>query len=152
MTTIGFTVIARLLVLCAALAVVPRAAGSPAAPALPAWEQLSPSQREQLVAPIRERWNAEPGKRQRMLEHARRWQDLTPEQRGRAHHGMNRWQDMTPEQREQMRALYATMRTLPDEERGALKARWKRMSPEQRRAWVQAHPPQRRDGEAKPRD
>ena len=50
-------------------------------PPLPEWEQLSEAQRALLVAPIRERWNAEPAARARMLRHAQRWQQLTPEQR-----------------------------------------------------------------------
>src|SRR5690606_2865911 len=51
---------------------------------LPAWEQLSPGQREALIAPIRERWNASPEDRARMLEHARRWKSMPPEERERA--------------------------------------------------------------------
>lgn len=113
-----------------------------AAPAaLPAWEQLSQTQREQLITPIRERWNAEPAKRQRMLEHARRWHEMSPEQRKRAHHGMKRWQHMSPEQRQQMRALYSQMRGMAPEQRRALKSQWKQMSAEQRRAWAEANPP-----------
>lgn len=127
-----------------ACAVPSMAAGNPAnqaAASLPAWEQLSPTQREQLITPIRERWNAEPEKRQRMLKHAQRWHEMTPEQRKRARHGMRRWQHMSPGERTQMRALYDRMRTLPPEQRSALKAEWKKMTAEQRRAWVLANPP-----------
>ena len=42
--------------------------------------------------------------------------------------------------REALRALYAHMRTLPETGREALRGEWKRMTPEQRRAWVKAHP------------
>lgn len=142
---------ARGLMMGALLSLAPAAmAGSPTA-TLPAWEQLSQAQREQLAAPIRERWNAEPGKRQRMLEHAQRWEAMTPEQRGKARHGMNRWQHLTPVQREQMRALYAAMRDLSEAERRELKARWKRMSAEQRRQWVQSNPP-KAQGQSAPGD
>lgn len=110
------------------------------ATSLPTWDQLSAAQREQLIAPMRERWNAEPAQRQRMLDHAQRWQQMTPEQRQRAHRGMKRWEHMSPEQRTQMRALYAKMRTLPPEQRGELKARWRTMTPEQRQQWVQDNP------------
>ena len=34
------------------------AQAQPAAAPLPAWEQLTPAQRNALVAPLRERWNA----------------------------------------------------------------------------------------------
>ena len=45
-----------------------RPSGSPppaAEPALPAWDQLSPEQRDALVAPLRERWNDSPQERPR---------------------------------------------------------------------------------------
>lgn len=114
---------------------------TPTATTLPAWEQLTPAQREQLIAPIRERWNSEPDQRQRMLDRAQRWKQMTPEQRERAHRGMKRWEHMSPEQRDQTRALYAKMRALPPVEREALKARWRQMTPEQRSEWVKANPP-----------
>ncbi|MNR57613.1 hypothetical protein D3C85_1784290 [compost metagenome] len=54
---------------------------------------------------------------------------------------------MSPEQREQMRALYAKMRGMDETQRAALKAQFRAMTPEQRRAWVQANPaPPEQDG------
>lgn len=107
---------------------------------LPAWEQLTPAQRELLVAPIRERWNAEPTQRPRMLAHAERWKSMTPEQRQRARHGVHRWQQMDPREREHMRAVFAHLRTLPDAERKAFMARWRAMSDAEKKAWAQANP------------
>lgn len=129
------------LVMLGLLPAAPAFAANPPAAPLPAWEQLSPAQREQLIAPVRQRWNAEPAQRQHMLERARRWQQMTPDQRQHARHGMRRWEHLDPAQREQMRALFENMRGLPPEQRATLKQRWKRMTPEQRRAWVQEHPP-----------
>lgn len=121
---------------------------APAAPGVPdrqaqwpAWEQLSPAQRELLVAPLRERWNADPGQRARMMEHARRWHEMTPQQREQARQGMRRYQGMSPQQREQARALFEHMRTLPPSQRKQLREAWKGMTPQQRQAWVRAHPP-----------
>jgi hypothetical protein len=107
---------------------------------LPAWDQLTPAQREQLIAPIRDRWNAEPDHRRRMLLHAQRWQTLTPEQRKRARHGVARWQQMDPEHRERMRALFSHLRGMPEAERRDFMAKWRAMSAEQKRDWLQAHP------------
>ena len=108
---------------------------------LPAWEQLTPAQRDLLIAPMRERWNSvEPARRQNMLERARRWQGMSPEQRQRAQHGMKRWEDMTPAKREMMRALYSYMRTLDEPQRKAMMARWREMTPKQRRSWADQHP------------
>lgn len=102
----------------------------------PAWERLSPAQREQLIAPLRERWNANPAQRARMLAHAERWQQLTPEQRRRAHHGRDRLRHMSPEQRAEARATYQRMRAMPEAERKALREKLRAMTPEQRREWV----------------
>ncbi|GAB3335895.1 DUF3106 domain-containing protein [Marilutibacter aestuarii] len=131
----------RLLAVLLALALSPMVVGAPPppqGPPPPGWDDLTDAQRDMLVAPIRERWNNEPDERHRMLERARRWQELSPEQRARARHGRHRWEDMSPEQRRQTRALFETMRSMTPEERGALKAKWRAMSPEQRDAWIQA--------------
>lgn len=106
------------------------------AASLPAWEQLSPAQRELLIGPIRERWNANPDARTRLFEHAQRWRQLTPEQRTNAHHGLGRWEKMDPQQRQTMRVLFQKMRDLPPDQRRALRERWRAMTPEQRHAWV----------------
>jgi hypothetical protein len=117
------------------------AAASPAADTpLPAWEQLTPAQREQLIAPIRDRWNAEPEQRRRLLLHAQRWQTLSPDQRKRARHGVKRWQQMDPGHREQMRAVFDHLRAMPEPERAVFMRKWRAMSAEQKRAWLQAHP------------
>lgn len=133
-----------MLALLAALSIAQAFAADPPAGTLPAWDQLGAAQREQLIAPVRERWNAEPAQRARMLQHAQRWQQMTPDQRQDARHGMRRWEHLNPEQRTQMRALFERMRGLPPEQRSALKQQWKQMAPEQRRAWVQANPPKAR--------
>ena len=135
----------RTRLLACLLALAPLAAfaqQAPSAPPLPAWEQLTPEQRELLLAPVRDRWNdSTPERRRDMLEHARRWQSLTPEQRRHARHGMKRWQDMPLEKRLHARALFDYIRPLPEAERKAMIERWKAMTPEQRDAWVEAHPP-----------
>jgi hypothetical protein len=108
---------------------------------LPAWDQLTPAQRELLVAPMRERWDANPAERARMLGHAQRWRTMTPEQRTRARRGLRHWEHMDPERRTEMRALFGKMRTMTPAQRKQLRAQWHAMTPEQRRAWVEANPP-----------
>src|SRR5688572_26765306 len=137
------------LLLCAAAPVVAgRAASAPApspaaanAQQYPAWEQLSQAERDLLIAPLRERWNAQPASRARMMNHARDWKTMTPEQRRRAHHGHERWRHMKPEQRQHVRALYSKMRTMTPEQRRELRAQWRAMTPEQRQAWIDRNPP-----------
>lgn len=118
---------------------------------LPAWDKLTPQQREALIAPVRDRWNREPEDRGRMLERAQRWQAMTPEQRAQARHGQKRFEDMNPDQRRQARALYGQMKALTPEQREALREQWKKMTPEQREAWMRDNaPPRDRDRERRP--
>ena len=119
----------------------PTGAATATAAAMPAWEQLTPAQRDLLVAPIRERWNSSPGERTRMYQHAQRWQQMTPEQRGRAHHGMRRWEHMDTEKRNEMRALFQKMRAMTPQQRHSLRDQWHAMTPDQRKAWIDANPP-----------
>lgn len=123
----------------------PASAATPATEAeLPRWEQLSAEQRELLVAPLRERWNAQPGERARMLRHAQRWKQLPPEARQRAQRGMRRFEQMDPEQRRRARAIFEAMRDMTPEQRSQFRQQWERMTPEQRQQWLQARPaPQR---------
>jgi hypothetical protein len=131
------------------------------AQALPAWEQLTPAQRDELIAPLRERWNSHPDERARMAERARRWHAMPPEQRGRAHRGMDRWERMGPAKRAEMQvlfertrsmprqqrhetfALYHAMRKMTPEQRETLKQQWRTMTPDQRKAWMREHMPER---------
>ena len=134
----------------------------PAPPAAyPAWEQLTPAQRDALVAPLRERWNGNPDDRPRMMERASRWKAMSPEQRARARHGMERWEAMAPAKRAEMQALfertrnmprqqqretfvlYHAMRRMPPDQREALKQRWAAMTPEQRAGWIRDNAPPR---------
>lgn len=129
----------RVLSLCLALCAAPAFAQSGAQQdALPAWEQLSAADRDLLVAPIRERWDANPEQRARLMQHAKRWRSMTPEQRRHVHHGMKRWAHLDPEERARARVLFGEMRTMTPDQRRALRLRWKGMSPAERDAWIEA--------------
>ena len=119
-------------------------ATTPAAAALPEWDRLSQSQRDALVAPLRERWNREPGERPRMLARAERWHAMPAGQREHAHHGMHRWEGMPPEKRVQARALFHAMRGMDEVQRKAFLAQWRQMTAQQRADWVTAHPAPKR--------
>ncbi len=110
--------------------------GNALAQSMPAWEQLSPAQRDLLVAPIRERWDSNPDARGRMFQHAQRWRQLSPMQRDKAHEGQGRWEAMPSDQRRTMRALFQKTRDMTPEQRRALREQWRAMTPEERRAYV----------------
>jgi hypothetical protein len=107
---------------------------------LPKWGQLSSAQRDDLIAPLRDRWNSNPSERTRMYERARRWKAMPADARQRAHHGMQRWEKMSPEQRQHAQALFHAMRRMDEGERKDFLAKWHAMSPQQRSEWVDAHP------------
>ncbi len=147
------------LLLCSALA--PAFAQRPADAPLPPWEQLTQAQRDELVAPMRERWNANPGERARMLERARRWHAMPPQLRNRAHRGMKRWERMDPARRAEMQALFERTRAMPRQQkretfalyhamrdmtpaqREALKQRWTAMTADERAQWMRDNAPPR---------
>lgn len=137
----------RLIVL--ALALWPTLVFAQARPAptqYPEWDKLSPAQREALIAPLRERWNANPEERARMVERAQRWKSMPRDQRDRAGHGMQRWEHMSPEKRGEARALFHAMRDMEEAERKAFLAQWRQKNPQQRADWLKAHPaPERRE-------
>ncbi len=138
--TLMKTLMPRVLLLLLASASAPVLAQS-AQTTLPEWDQLTPAQRETLIAPMRDRWNASPDRRQRMYDHARGWQQMTPEQREQARRGMHRFEHMSPQQRREAQALFAKMRGLDKAQRQQLHDQWIKMTPEQRRQWVEANPP-----------
>lgn len=113
-------------------------------PLPPQWEQLSPAQREMVVAVLRDRWNDNPHERARMLKHAERWKAMTPEQRRQARQGMDRWAGMKPEERQRMRALYDESKQMSPQQRDALRQKLQSMTPEQRREWLRQKREQRR--------
>lgn len=135
MKTLLSRLLLPLLLACASAPVVAQS------PPLPEWDQLSPAQRETLIASVRERWNNAPDRRQRMYDHALRWQQMTPEQRELAHRGMHRFEHMAPAQRREAQALFAKMRGMDKEQRKELHDQWQKMTPEQRQQWVEANPP-----------
>lgn len=111
---------------------------------VPTWDELTPAQ-QASVERLRERWDGLPASQRVMaLERAERrarWEAMTPEQRERIREGMRNYRELPPELRERMRESMRAMRALPEDERKELSARWRALSPEQRRAWLEAGGP-----------
>lgn len=110
-------------------------------PSYPAWEALTPAQREVLIAPLRARWNDNPGQRAEMMERAQHWTAMSPAERNMAQRGMHRWEKLTPAQRDEAKQLYMRMKDMTPEARRALRNQWHAMTAEQRAAWLKANPP-----------
>jgi len=130
---------ALLLLACAGSAFAQSTPAPP--PALPEWDQLTPQQRETLIAPLRDRWNDSTDERARMYEHALRWQTMTPQQRELARRGMHRFEHMDPQQRRDAKVLFVKMRGMSAEQRAKLRDEFKAMSPEQKRQWIRQNTP-----------
>lgn len=117
-----------------------------ATPQYPEWDRLTPTQRDALIAPLRERWNANPDERARMVERANRWKTMPRDQRDRARHGAERWERMTPEQRSEARALFHFTHGMDKDARSAFFAQWRQKTSQQKADWLKAHPaPERRE-------
>ena len=116
----------------------------PAGVSVPAWNDLSPAQREQL-APMAQHWDTMPASRRvralERLERKARWEAMTPEERERIREGARNFRDLPPELKEKMRTSMATMRALPEAERKQLFALWRGMDPATRRAWLETGGP-----------
>lgn len=111
----------------------------------PRWEQLTEAQRQALIEGVREHWNSEPDKRARMLERAQRWERMSPQQREQARKGMERYEKMSPAERQEARAVFERTRDMDKDARHRFRKQWQDMTPEQRQAWIKAHPPSKKD-------
>ena len=122
----------------------PSQGGVPEGVVVPSWSQLTPAQQETL-APLRERWDQLPASRRALalerMERRARWEALSPDQRERLRHGARNYRNLPPELRQKMRASMHAVHRLPEDERRALKQRWRAMDPEQRREWLDAGGP-----------
>ncbi|MEO7252434.1 MAG: DUF3106 domain-containing protein [Arenimonas sp.] len=103
---------------------------------VPSWNQLDPQQQAAL-SQFSERWDAMPASRRVLiLERYARWEQL-PEPRRRAlHEGARNFRQVSPVQRQKLRRSMSLVRSLPDEERRRLRQLWRRMTPQQRREWL----------------
>jgi hypothetical protein len=108
---------------------------------VPSWSQLD-AQRQTDLQPFADRWDRMPASRRvQILERYERWQRLPPEQREALRDGLANYQRMSPEQRQKIRDSMHVIRTLPPDQRHALRQRWRAMTPEQRKAWLDAGGP-----------
>jgi len=108
------------------------------------WEALEP-RHQRFLERARERWpTMSPEQRAFAIERAERrarWEAMTPEQRDRVRKGMRHYHDLPPELRGRVRDALKVVRQLPEAERRALLERWRALTPEQRRAWLEAGGP-----------
>lgn len=124
-----------------ALAIAMSFSASAFAQSLPAWDQLTPAQRDALTASVKERWNSNPDHRAKMMEHAQKWAAMTPDQRKAAMQGRAKFRQMSPERREAMRAVFYKAQSYTDDaQRKSFLDEIRKMTPEQRAAWVKANP------------
>jgi hypothetical protein len=107
----------------------------------PSWSQLDAQQQSDL-RPFADRWDRiPPWRRVRILERYRRWQGMPPEKRRAMREGLANYERMSPEQRWKIRRSIHAVRALPREQQLELRARWRTLTPEQRKAWLDAGGP-----------
>jgi hypothetical protein len=134
------------------------ATNTPAQPL--AWSGLSAAQRN-MLAPLHAQWNQlRPARQHRLAERALQWAGLPPGHQQQIRERLRRWAAMTPAQRHQLREnarafrnltpaeragvseAFRKFQSLPPAERHALRARWRAMTPEERKRWITEHPDQ----------
>lgn len=111
---------------------------------VPTWDELS-TERQASLARMKEDWDTMPASRRVMalerLERRARWDALPEEERDRLREGARNFHDLTPELKDRMRASMQAMHDLPEPERRKLFERWRGLSPEQRRTWLESGGP-----------
>lgn len=128
------------------LACAPALAQNAARPApdgvqVPSWKELSREQQADLAS-FADRWDRLPASRRvQILERYDRYKALPPEKREALREGAANFQQMSPQQRQKLRSSMQVLRTLPPEQQRALRQQWQGMTPEQRRAWLDAGGP-----------
>ena len=120
-----------------------------AAAAPPAWEALTPAQR-QALAPLQRDWPAiEPGRKDKWIELASRFPSMTPDERLRMQARMTEWARMTPDERTRARLQFQETRQLPSDEKQARWEAYQALTEEERKTLAgRALPPTRGGAEA----
>ena len=134
-----------LALLLAAAATTPARAGLPPQGAVevprgvrvPGWQDLTPAQRRDL-ARLEYRWDRLPASRRvAILERWQRWQSVSPAERETLRRGERNFRSMSPPLRAQMRRSLAAVAELPPAQQRRLRAIWRGLSPQARRAWLE---------------
>ena len=110
----------------------------------PAWNALTPAQR-QALAPLQRDWALiDPAGREKWLEMAARFPSLSAAERERLQERMQDWARMTPEQRSRARLQFQETRQLPSDEKRARWEAYQSLSEEERMSLIQrSRPPAR---------
>ncbi|MBC7946211.1 MAG: DUF3106 domain-containing protein [Burkholderiales bacterium] len=90
----------------------------------PAWEQLTPQQK-QVLAPLAAEWSSFPDvQRSKLLGIAQRFPGLSPDQKQRVQSRLAEWSKLTPAQRDLARQNFRNLKQLPPEKREEAKKKW----------------------------
>jgi len=108
----------------------------------PAWESLSPAQK-QALAPLARDWSSiDPSRKEKWLEVAARFPKMPADERLRMQDRMAAWARLTPADRGRARLQFQETRQLPAEEKQACWEAYQALSEDQRQTLVQrARPP-----------
>ena len=112
----------------------PAPAAPPRALTRPAWNDLTPSQREAL-APLEDRWSGfDSARRKKWLEVAQRYPSLSDEGKQRLHERMGEFADMSSQQRRTARENFKRAYELPADQRQALIQEFRELPEDEKRA------------------
>lgn len=99
----------------------------------PAWNELSPEQREAL-APLAKDWPSfDADRKRKWLEVASRYPNLSPEGKQKLHERMAKFARMTPEQKKTARENFRKAYEVPAEQRQATVQKFQELPPDKKR-------------------
>ncbi len=101
------------------------------------WEDLDEAQRERLQKGVNRWLGMSDGERRLVLNRFSRWQDMSPTQRRTARNRYQKFRSLPARQQQQLRSVYKRFQNLPASQRKQLRERFNRMSPQQKRAFMQ---------------
>lgn len=117
------------------------AAAIPPGVTVPAWNDLSSEQQVEL-ATYAERWDRMAASRRvKILERYERWKGMPPPEREVLREGARNFREMSPALREKMRLSMNAVHELPVEQQRQLRRRWRSLTPQQRREWLEGGGP-----------
>lgn len=138
--------------LTAALLVAPVSAFEFPSLRQPAWQELSPQQK-QTLAPLRPEWDQmDDARRKKWVGIAARYPHLKPEEQARIQKQMGEWAKLSPQQRKAVREKYKAMRKTPADKRSTREL-WERYQelPEEERQRLQQEAKARAEAAAQAR-
>jgi hypothetical protein len=106
------------------------------APLRDKWDSLPPHRQDHLLQKSAHWVGLPPRQREEVRQRIERWQRMTPAQRAAVRRDMERFHRLPPERQQQLRAAFERFQQLPPPQRERLLREWQSKSPAEQRQWL----------------